>query len=41
MDFFQILRGSIYQATLPFFLVRLLAVGLITYIPILTLGLLQ
>ena len=32
---------KIYQATLPFFLVRLLAVGLITYIPILTLGLLQ
>ena len=31
----------IYQATLPFFLVRLLAVGLITYIPIITLGLLQ
>jgi tripartite ATP-independent transporter DctM subunit len=31
----------IYQATLPFFLVRLIAVGLITYIPILTLGLLQ
>ena len=32
---------KIYQATLPFFLVRLLAVGLITYIPVLTLGLLQ
>jgi len=31
---------QIYKATLPFFLVRLLAVGLITYIPILTLGLL-
>ena len=31
----------IYSATLPFFLVRLLAVGLITYIPILTLGLLN
>ena len=31
---------KIYQATLPFFLVRLLAVGLITYIPIITLGLL-
>lgn len=30
----------IYKATLPFFLVRLLAVALITYIPILTLGLL-
>jgi tripartite ATP-independent transporter DctM subunit len=33
--------AKIYQATLPFFLVRVLAVGLITYIPILTLGLLQ
>lgn len=32
---------KIYQATLPFFLVRLLAVGLITYIPVLTLGLLR
>jgi len=32
---------QIYKATLPFFLVRLLAVGLITYIPILTLGLLR
>ena len=32
---------KIYQATLPFFLLILLAVGLITYIPILTLGLLQ
>jgi len=32
---------TIYQATLPFFLVRLIAVGLITYVPILTLGLLQ
>ena len=32
---------KIYHATLPFFLVRLLAVGLITYIPVLTLGLLQ
>ena len=32
---------KIYQATLPFFLVRLFAVGLITYIPVLTLGLLR
>ncbi len=32
---------KIYRATLPFFLVRLLAVGLITYIPVLTLGLLS
>ena len=32
---------KIYQATLPFFLIRLLAVGLITYIPVLTLGLLR
>ena len=30
---------KIYKATLPFFLIKLLAVGLITYIPILTLGL--
>ena len=32
---------KIYQATLPFFLIRLFAVGLITYIPVLTLGLLR
>jgi len=32
---------KIYQATLPFFVIKLLAVGLITYIPIITLGLLQ
>ncbi len=32
---------KIYQATLPFFIIKLLAVGLITYIPIITLGLLQ
>lgn len=31
---------QIYSATLPFFLIRLLAVALITYIPIITLGLL-
>tara|TARA_B100000003_G_scaffold208481_1_gene228931 strand:- start:766 stop:2580 length:1815 start_codon:yes stop_codon:yes gene_type:complete len=31
---------EIYKATLPFFVVRLLAVGLITYLPIITLGLL-
>ncbi len=31
---------EIYKATLPFFIVRLLAVGLITYLPIITLGLL-
>ena len=30
---------KIYKATLPFFLIKLLAVALITYIPILTLGL--
>ena len=32
---------KIYKATLPFFLVRLFAVALITYIPIITLGLLR
>ena len=32
---------KIYKATLPFFIIKLLAVGLITYIPIITLGLLQ
>ena len=32
---------KIYQATLPFFLVKLFAVVLITYIPIITLGLLH
>ena len=32
---------KIYQATLPFFVIKLLAVGLITYIPVITLGLLQ
>ncbi len=32
---------EIYKATLPFFIVRLLAVGLITYLPIITLGLLS
>ena len=32
---------KIYKATLPFFVIKLLAVGLITYIPIITLGLLQ
>ena len=31
---------TVYKATLPFFVIKLLAVGLITYIPILTLGLL-
>jgi len=30
---------KIYKATLPFFIIKLIAVGLITYIPILTLGL--
>ena len=30
---------NIYKATLPFFLIKLIAVGLITYIPIITLGL--
>ena len=32
---------KIYQATLPFFIIKLLAVALITYIPIITLGLLE
>ena len=32
---------TIYTATLPFFIVRLIAVLLITYVPIITLGLLQ
>lgn len=32
---------TIYRATLPFFIVRLIAVLLITYVPIITLGLLQ
>jgi len=31
---------TIYLATLPFFIVRLIAVLLITYVPLLTLGLL-
>ena len=30
---------NIYKATLPFFLIKIIAVGLITYIPIITLGL--
>ena len=30
---------KIYAATLPFFVIKLIAVGLITYVPILTLGL--
>ena len=30
---------KIYKATLPFFIIKLIAVGLMTYIPILTLGL--
>ena len=29
---------KIYQATLPFFIIKLFAVGLITYLPILTLA---
>ena len=32
---------TIYRATLPFFIVKLLAVALITYFPIITLGLLN
>jgi TRAP-type C4-dicarboxylate transport system permease large subunit len=32
---------TVYKATLPFFLIRLLAVLAITYIPFLTLGLLK
>ncbi len=32
---------NIYRATLPFFIIKLLAVGLITYIPILTLGFIE
>ena len=31
--------SKIYKATIPFFVIKLIAVGLITYIPILTLGL--
>ena len=31
--------SKIYQATLPFFIIKLFAVGLITYLPILTLAL--
>ena len=30
---------KIYKATLPFFIIKVIAVGLITYVPILTLGL--
>ena len=30
--------SKIYQATLPFFIIKLFAVGLITYLPILTLA---
>ena len=38
---FDVDMPTIYRATLPFFIVKLLAVALITYFPIITLGLLN
>ena len=35
---FNVPMSKIYISVLPFFIIKLIAVGLITYIPILTLG---